>query len=112
MPFIYDETGYEYNKLDLLSVKKDGHSGFVNKTGAVIFPVIYESLNDDFDGGLCLARKDGKWGYLDQNGKTVIPFEYDEASPFYSGKTKVKKANTWYEIDKTGKILSQSPDKN
>ncbi len=111
VPFIYDQTAYDYNELDLLEVKKDGLYGFVSKTGTVIIPVVYESVNDDFDGGLCLAMKNGKWGYLDKNGKTVIPFEYDEGSLFYSEKTRVRKANTWYEIDKTGKILSESPGK-
>jgi hypothetical protein len=108
LPFIYDETSYTYNDVDLLRVIKDSKYGFVDKKGKIIVPVEYEHADEDFYIGLSRAKKNGKWGYIDKSGKVIIPFEYDETTVFYSDKTKVKKANTWYEIDKTGKVLGET----
>lgn len=109
IPFIYDQTAYEFNEQGLLRVKKDGKYGFLNKSGAVVIPIVYSFVNEDFEQGLSLAQKDGKWGFLDPKGKSVIPFEYDEARPvFYNDKTKARKGTTWYEIDKTGKVLGET----
>ncbi|MET0391789.1 MAG: WG repeat-containing protein [Chitinophagaceae bacterium] len=110
VPFIYDETSFQFNDHGLLRVMKDGKYGFVNKSGTVVIPVVYESVDEDFEQGLSLAKKDGKWGYLDTKGKVAIPFEYDEGFVyFYGDKTKVRKGATWYEVDKTGKVLGEIP---
>ena len=60
-------------------VDETGKVGFIDKTGALVIPCIYESTGSFSSDGLTYAKMDGKWGYIDKTGKTVIPFEYDSA---------------------------------
>ena len=60
-------------------VDETGKVGFIDKTGALVIPCIYESTGSFSSDGLTYAKMDGKWGYIDKAGKTVIPFEYDAA---------------------------------
>lgn len=60
-------------------VDQNGGVGYINKTGALVIPCVYEAGGAFSDDGVAYARKDGKYGYIDKTGKTVIPFEYDAA---------------------------------
>ncbi len=53
-----------------------GKFGYINKTGELVIPYIYDNITD-FDGEYASAQKDGKWGLINKKGETIIPFEYD-----------------------------------
>jgi WG containing repeat len=59
------------------------HYGFIDLQGRIVVPLVFESANDGFHGGLTSVSKAGKWGYIDRNGEVKIPFRFDEAGPFY-----------------------------
>lgn len=66
--------------------------GFINKTGSVEIPFLFEYSEFDFNfyqyglarfsEGLCAMTKDGKFGYIDKTGETVIPYIFDNALCF------------------------------
>jgi len=62
----------------LAAVKnQENKIGFIDKTGKLVIPCIYDRVND-FCDGLCGVVKDGKCGYIDRGGNTVIPLIYDD----------------------------------
>ena len=52
--------------------------GFIDKTGQLVIPCMYED-SSNFGDGLAGVKKNGKWGYINTKNETVIPFEYDAA---------------------------------
>ena len=92
----YDAQG------ELFAVKQKNKWGYVDKTGAVKTPLIYEDLSGkSLDFGLREAKLNGKWAYLDNMGKVLTPFKYDSLAGFrtyqlfeYAYTTTVKNKNT------------------
>jgi hypothetical protein len=69
----------------LAAVNIDGKCGFINKSGELVIPAIYDgnfwrgewwNYIPKFYDGIVRVRKDGKAGCIDKTGKVVIPFEY------------------------------------
>ena len=92
---------------------KKSKCGFKDKTGKIVIPATFDSVND-FSEGLSLVgnsnkvNKDAaKWGFIDKTGKIVINMMYDSASSFSGGRAKVqigkKPPIKSFYIDKTGK---------
>lgn len=103
----------------LAAVVLNHRIGFIDKTGAVRIPFVFEYSEFDFNfydsglarfsEGLCAMTQNRKFGYIDKSGATVIPFEFDDAGPFHRGQAvvyklfgKEKKAAL---IDAAGNIL-------
>ncbi len=90
-------------------VELDGHGGFIDPAGKVVFtvnkPVYFTSPR--FWGGLAPAYSQGKWGYVDKNGKFSIKPRFDFARDF-SGPTAVVRLGKRYGlIDRTGKMVAE-----
>lgn len=83
---------------------QSGKYGFIDKTGALVIPCIYEE-GSAFRGGLCGIKKDGKCGYIDKTGKTVIPFEYDAVYDAGSGLAAVVKDGKCGLVDYNNQIV-------
>ena len=83
-------------------VRKNDRSGYVDKTGKEVIPLIYESAQC-FSEGFAAVKKEGLWGYIDKNGNEAIPIIYEEAKDFSDGLARVKKDGMWGYIDKNGK---------
>lgn len=76
--------------------------GFIDKTGSVRIPFVFEYSEFDFNffqyglarfsEGLCAMTSNRKFGYIDKHGGTVIPFIYDCAGSFRYGRAVVYKA--------------------
>ena len=91
----YDDV--EDFKEGFARVSNDGKYGYINKTGKLVVPIIYErpaigSVNDqifldgtDFSEGFARVYKDGKWGFVDTTGEVIVPLIYDEVYPFNGG---------------------------
>jgi hypothetical protein len=85
-------------------VQIDGKWGFLNKTGEIVIPCIYDSPGVPFhppwfDEGLAAVKKDGKCGFIDTNGDVVIPFIYDGAFQFREGLAAVNRDHPYFKIE-------------
>ncbi|MBR6869603.1 MAG: WG repeat-containing protein [Bacteroidales bacterium] len=93
--------------------------GFIDKTGSVRIPFVFEYSEFDFNfyqyglakfsEDLCAMTSNRKFGYIDKRGETVIPFEYDGAGTFQYGCAVVYKASGNITkaalIDRKGQII-------
>ena len=78
--------------------------GFIDKTGKVVIPLIYEFAGDFHEGLACVKNKgDGKCGFLDKTGKLAVPCAYYTVSDFQEGLAIVSKDYKYGVIDKAGK---------
>ena len=70
--------------LALAAVVLNGAAGFINETGKIAIPCMYEpdfdekTYNYRFYCGFANVRFNGKWGVIDTQNRVVIPFLYDE----------------------------------
>ena len=70
---IPDVYGYDYNYIDCLSegiawVRKDGKYGFVDKTGKVVIPLIYDDAYHFYNGEAEVSVDDERF-YIDKEGR-------------------------------------------
>ena len=82
-----------------------GKYGYIDKTGALVIPCIYEDVGY-FNDGFAYVQMDGKWGYIDKTGALVIPCIYENIGVFSGdGLAYVQVDGKWGYIDKTGKTV-------
>lgn len=91
----------------LAAVERDGHWGFIDRTGREVIECKYDYVGD-FKEGLAPVRKGEKIGYIDRTGKEIIECKYDSKENldmfyFKDGFAPVRKGNLWGCIDKTGR---------
>ena len=92
------------------AIEKNGKWGFINKSGEMAIPFIYEDIVRyyeqqtvaGFSEGLIAVKKNGKWGFINTSGINVIPFIYDQAFNFSEGLALVKKDNNYIFVNKYG----------
>lgn len=89
----------------LAVAKLNGKYGFIDKTGKLVIPLIYDDVEDFFNEGLAGVKLNGKWGYIDKSGIVVIPFKYDFVWLFKDGLAKVKLNGKCGFINKRGKEI-------
>ena len=90
------------NNLYIVEVEKK--FGFVNKTGRIIIPLIYED-GRDFNEGVAAVKFGGKWGVIKENGSFLIKPQFEEITLFFEGLACIKIDNKYGFIDKTGKLV-------
>lgn len=84
---------------------QDGKCGFMDKTGNVVIPCIYDHTGD-FHEGLARVENRKKWGFVDNAGREVIPCQYGYADDFHDGLACVNVGLKEYGfIDKTGQVV-------
>ena len=86
-------------------VQLDRKWGFVDKSGEVVVPIIYDNVGSFFYEGLAAVMLDGKWGFIDKSGSEVVPFIYDIVEEFHDGLAAVVLGDKWGFIDKTGEVV-------
>ena len=99
VPFTYQMIESYSDELNVAAAKKDGKYGFIDRTGKVVVPFIY---NDGWPSGPYLAvKKDGKWGIITVDNKIILPIEYYSISTINSKTAWVKKTENEddFEID-------------
>lgn len=105
----YSNGKYDLEKIDMDSYS-NGKYGFINKTGDIVVPCIYDYVAP-FKEGLSrvILKKNGysKFGFINKTGKVVIPIKYDSASDFEDGTAKVDKNCDVFLIDKKGNIVKE-----
>lgn len=86
----------------LSAVKKDGKWGWINRKGAVVIPLNYDSVQP-FSQGLAMVMLKGKWGFCNRKNKLIGPAIYDEAFNFSNNRAAVCWGEKWRFINKAGK---------
>jgi hypothetical protein len=67
----------------LCRVFQNGKVGFVNETGVLVIPCIYDYCKP-FNNGIAPVSKNGKWGMINKNNKCIVPFDFDELSNWHN----------------------------
>jgi hypothetical protein len=87
----------------LAAVHEGDEWGYINKQGALVVPLQYESAAP-MSEGRGLVKKDGKYGFVDSSGNLSIPTEYDNARSFSEGLAAVEREDKWGYIDREGSV--------
>lgn len=85
-------------------VKENGKYGYIDTTGKLLIPCIYEQVND-FSEGVAAVKENGIWGFIDLEGKYIIPPKYEQVENFSEGYAFVRIGPTWTFVDKNGKEI-------
>lgn len=112
---IIDISGKVLNTADMyvMSNFKNGRAlvrvqkkyGFINKTGKLIIPAVYNDAFDFFNG-LAVARgSSGDYGMIDTNGIEKIPFVYKNMANLHEGFIWVNNGNETGFLNKQGKVV-------
>lgn len=114
--FEYDGTMVampKYDKLgdfssDYCVAGLDGKMGLMNKSGDLIVPCIYKTLDAEIQNErVAVTDFNNKAGYVNLQGEVVIPLKYASASYFYHGEAIVEEDGLLKIIDATGKITAE-----
>ena len=79
----------------------DNKCGFIDTTGELVIPPIYQSASV-FSGGLAAVGLDNKYGFIDTTGELVIPLRYDWVGGTHDGLTGVLLNDVGFLIDRQG----------
>jgi len=106
--FCTQVTAQEWEKVyaehdGLRLVLKNKKYGYIDASGKVAVPVIYDDAFD-FNENLGLVVNDGKRGFVNKKGEVVIPLKYDKAYSFKNGKATVVLGNKKGKITPEGKV--------
>jgi hypothetical protein len=100
---------------ELWPVAQGKKCGYIDKTGRLVIPFIFDDA-EDFSEDLAAVEVKDKWGYIDKTGKFVIPPRFLSSFPFSSGMALVvlrrfpKDNYTMHKlgyIDRSGKVVIQ-----
>lgn len=84
--------------------EKNGLFGFMDSTGAVVIPAIYESVAP-FKEGLSLVSQNDKFGYINKKGDVVIDLIYSGGNDFEQGRAIIERYERIGMIDRTGVVI-------
>jgi hypothetical protein len=86
----------------LAKVRINGRYGYINTSGELVIPCIYDTASPFVDG-LAEVSKGLIYGCIDANGNEIIPLQYSEIYQFSDGVAVVKQ-NDRYGV--MGKVLA------
>lgn len=94
----------------LAPVEKNKKAGFVDTSGRLVIPVVYDYAFT-FSQGEALVKKDGKWFFIDRKGNYVSPFLAGEPIDVAEGYKSIGvKCDDGYRIvTKTGRQIARLP---
>ncbi|MCA9558410.1 MAG: WG repeat-containing protein, partial [Myxococcales bacterium] len=106
-------------ELGLYPVHVDGRAGFMDRTGKVVIPAVYDEVSA-FSEGLARVKvgmtktssgalTGGTYGYIDRTGKVVIPPRFEYARDFNDGRAAAREGRDRVYIDPTGAVAIRGP---
>ncbi len=101
--FIYNFVGYLSN--DRFSVSINNKYGFIDTTGEIIVPLIFDDCREYYKEGFCIVYKNDKAGMINLAGQNVIPCEYDYLENCSEGLIYATKNKHKYFIDRHNNII-------
>ena len=72
---IYDSI-FNNEGMSLIRVDLDGMTGYINRAGKVVIPIMYEEVINYNDEAV-VVRAGNKWGAYDSTGKMAVPVNYE-----------------------------------
>ena len=88
-----------------LAVRIGRRWGFVDKTGEMVIPPLFEATWYGFFDGLAAVRLDGEWGFVDLEGDMVIEPRFDEVMGFCGGLAAVRVGTLWGYVNASGDMI-------
>ena len=73
-PFSNDRARVFKGTVSKTGVPDEGFYGFINRSGSLVIPAIYEHASDFNRFGLAAVSKNGKYGIINTDGKSIIDF--------------------------------------
>jgi hypothetical protein len=90
---------------DLIAFKSGNKWGFMNISGDIQIPAIYDSASD-FSDGLACVRNGDLWGYIDTKNNWILTSRFGWAAPFYRGYAAFKSdEGLWGLMDIQGNVV-------
>ncbi len=83
------------------SVMKDGKCGFVDASGTLVVPFIYDDVIEFVDGRAAV-RRDGSWGIIDEAGTEILPCGYSSVQSYRYGFAEVRDGDMYGLVDRSG----------
>ncbi len=85
-------------------VMDSGKLGYIDETGKIQVPLIYESGFHFSDGLAAVRIAHREWGFVDPSGTLVIPADFDYVRDFHDGYAVVEQNDKWGIINKRGEF--------
>lgn len=89
----------------LLRFSNGTRIGYMDRTGKIVIPPVFDGAVPSFFRGKTSVRKDGKWGVIDHTGAVVIAPTFDELDAVWASTMKAAKDKLWGVIDGSGKWI-------
>lgn len=87
-------------------VEENGKSGFIDKTGKIVIPIEYDSIEPFNFKGITVISKQGKYGVIDTQNHLLLPPKYERLYLLPTKKILVQKVKDKFGIiDTSGKII-------
>ncbi|WP_185113831.1 WG repeat-containing protein [Chryseobacterium sp. Leaf405] len=103
-----DYDGINVFSYGLAAVHKNGKWGFIDNSGKLIIPLVYDNVDYFRYSGLAAVKKDGKSGFINKLGAEIIPIIYDGAyQEMKDSNVLVEKNKKWAVFNNKGKQLSE-----
>jgi hypothetical protein len=90
----------------LLGVVVDGKHAFIDLTGRIVIPPIFD-FAWGFSEGLASAWQNGRAGFIDRTGRFVISPRFEYAKAFHEGLAEVKLRGLWGFVKTDGQLAIQ-----
>jgi hypothetical protein len=91
----------------LAAVSKNNKWGFIDETGKLVIPMIYDEVGYFDQNSLSSVSKNGKSGFINKKGVEIIPIIYEMVkSEQLDDLVIVRKNYKWAFFDSKGKLLS------
>lgn len=74
--FSCSKAGCFSNGQGLCPVQVNGKWGYIDTTGNLVIPCIYED-SWHFENKTAIVKYNGKYGLINKSGKTIVPFQYN-----------------------------------
>lgn len=106
----FQASGYsEYGEFtgELAPVVKDGRIGYMNTSGKMIIPPLYE-MGQQFYEGLASVKRNGSYGYIDLSGNEAVKPQFEYAFPFRGGHALVKTDGKYRFINRQGQWADET----
>lgn len=99
---LYDAVG-DFGENGLAAVRSHGKWGYINRTGQVVIPLIYEECST-FAEERAAVKVGAKWGYIDTEGNAVSRFVYDNGWSFRYGVALVRRGSKYGFLSHEGRV--------
>lgn len=80
----YEKISKIKDGMIVVQSKKSKKYGFINKSGEIQIPLIYDEVSA-FSNGVSIVKKKEKYGLIDKQGKILTPIEYGYIGEFANG---------------------------